>query len=52
MNIENEVENDILNYTVDNSYTDDINLFHGIKESLRESNRSPFELLEIAFSYA
>lgn len=54
MDIENEVENDIQNYSEDNSYTADINLFNGIKESKKPSKRderSVYDLYDAAMSY-
>lgn len=53
MTIEEEVEKDIVNYeqNVDNSYTDDINLFKGLHEAVESnSGRSPYELLNYIMS--
>lgn len=52
--IEEEVERDIVNYEqmIDNSYTDDINLFKGLHEGIeQQGERSPYELLNYIMSF-
>lgn len=54
MTIEEEVEKDIVSYEqgVDNSYTDDINLFKGLHEEVEpKGERSPYELLKYIMSF-